>query len=598
MAYEQYQTANGARGQLFAGISAGASTVILKDWRWDLFPAHNGTTDKDYLCTQVKYDVDWETVLKEEIVKVTARTGDTFTIERGAWTCPWSDTSIVQDNTAYAFDADDYFYLNVTAEIIKDFQAIYLEILNNLSFDSYDGIVDAWWMYGYLTVWEALADGKKRIFVKNWAYTETFWDCTAIDVQIIWESRLWVVITFDNSDAHSSTYIDASNWTWFLLENMSFVITFNNTNSNFIYTSTSFAWLKFKTNNCGFEHFQWVNPTLWNKRYYVNGTYLDATYSSTIVSIPRSFENWFFDCYFYTEYDYSSWEQSIQICKSWFWYFEWCRFETWTSAWTINLNGICILNKCFLDVFNYWGGGMCLHRTTISLKNGWWHWNSYNWPTADINFYTVNDSYIKYNTATVWTSTWIIVYYWMRNSQLEVLAQDIDIWGTWFRAVCSDNFISTTWIFLSSWANVITWNNITATTTTPHSAQNGVFTGNKVVWNFEADAWAFQVITWNEITWTAILWVIGYGSSDNSIFSGNQVWGTLAIYWRYASISSNGISWVVTFWAVALENAFTGNFCSTITVTAWSNYNVITGNQNGVITDSGTWTIKIWNRNN
>jgi hypothetical protein len=62
------------------------------------------------------------TVLKREIVEVTARVGDTFSITRSAGTCPGSDTATTQGTTAYAFDADDYFFLNDTAEVIKDIQ--------------------------------------------------------------------------------------------------------------------------------------------------------------------------------------------------------------------------------------------------------------------------------------------------------------------------------------------------------------------------------------------------------------------------------------------------------------------------------------------
>jgi hypothetical protein len=87
-----------------------------------LFPAHNGTTDKDYPLTVVKFDTDGVTVLKREIVLVTARVADTFSITRSAGTCPGSDTATTQGTTAYAFDADDYVFLNNTAELIKDIQ--------------------------------------------------------------------------------------------------------------------------------------------------------------------------------------------------------------------------------------------------------------------------------------------------------------------------------------------------------------------------------------------------------------------------------------------------------------------------------------------
>lgn len=122
MTYKKFQLANNAKGQLEVGISAVATEVILKSWQWDLFKANNGTTDKTYLWTLVKFDTDGVTILKNEIVEVTAKTGDTFTIVRSYGTCPWSDASTTQWTTAYAFDADDYFFMNNVAEVIEDIQ--------------------------------------------------------------------------------------------------------------------------------------------------------------------------------------------------------------------------------------------------------------------------------------------------------------------------------------------------------------------------------------------------------------------------------------------------------------------------------------------
>lgn len=122
MTFKKYQTANNAKAQLDVGISASITSLIVKSWFGALYPTHNGTTDKNYLWTVVKFDTDWKTILKEEIVEVTARVGDTFSIIRSAGTCPGSDASTTQGTTAYSFDAGDYFFLNNTAELIKDIQ--------------------------------------------------------------------------------------------------------------------------------------------------------------------------------------------------------------------------------------------------------------------------------------------------------------------------------------------------------------------------------------------------------------------------------------------------------------------------------------------
>ena len=122
MTFPNRQTADNAKWQLDSPIGTGTLSVVLVTWQGWLFPDHNGTTDKNYLCTLVNFDTDWETVLKREIVEVTAKSGDTFTIVRSAGMCPRSDSDVVQDNTAYAFDEWDYFFMNLTSEQVQEIQ--------------------------------------------------------------------------------------------------------------------------------------------------------------------------------------------------------------------------------------------------------------------------------------------------------------------------------------------------------------------------------------------------------------------------------------------------------------------------------------------
>ena len=60
---------------------------------------------------------------KREVVKVTARSTDSFTIVRSAGYCPGSASATTQTNTAYAFDSDDIISLRIVAENIDDINA-------------------------------------------------------------------------------------------------------------------------------------------------------------------------------------------------------------------------------------------------------------------------------------------------------------------------------------------------------------------------------------------------------------------------------------------------------------------------------------------
>lgn len=122
MVFEKHQVANNAKWQLNAAIWSDTLSLTLKTNEGDRFPDHNWTTDKDYPCTLVNYDVDLVTVLKREIVLVTAKSWDTFTITRWRGTCIGADGETAQGNTQYSFSEDDYFFNGVVAETIQDIQ--------------------------------------------------------------------------------------------------------------------------------------------------------------------------------------------------------------------------------------------------------------------------------------------------------------------------------------------------------------------------------------------------------------------------------------------------------------------------------------------
>lgn len=64
--------------------------------------------------------------------------------------------------------------------------------------DEYDAIVDASWDWDYTTIWAAIDDNKRSLFVRNWTYNETQWHFITmswVDKLIIhWQSRAWVIV--------------------------------------------------------------------------------------------------------------------------------------------------------------------------------------------------------------------------------------------------------------------------------------------------------------------------------------------------------------------------------------------------------------------
>lgn len=93
---------NNAASILASGISDVATSLTVSTGDGDLFPAISGS---DVFFVTLKSRVG----TNMEIVKVTARSGDTLTIERGQ-----------EDTTAHAFLSDDKVELLITAGILED----------------------------------------------------------------------------------------------------------------------------------------------------------------------------------------------------------------------------------------------------------------------------------------------------------------------------------------------------------------------------------------------------------------------------------------------------------------------------------------------
>lgn len=105
----RYEAKERAQGQLLAGISSGAISLVLDPGQGASFP-----TTYPFVLTLEKVTTNAygvKTVTAFEDVKCTLRATDTFTIERG-----------FNGTTAIAFDADDYVSLYATAIIIDDIQ--------------------------------------------------------------------------------------------------------------------------------------------------------------------------------------------------------------------------------------------------------------------------------------------------------------------------------------------------------------------------------------------------------------------------------------------------------------------------------------------
>jgi hypothetical protein len=119
MPFQNYKNTNNAQGQLLAGISASATSLILGSGQWALFPS---TFPFFIKMEQLDTQANNYRVLKREIAKVTNRVADTFTIMRSSGTCPPDYQTLTSGTTAFSFSSSDVVTQVLTAEQLKDIQ--------------------------------------------------------------------------------------------------------------------------------------------------------------------------------------------------------------------------------------------------------------------------------------------------------------------------------------------------------------------------------------------------------------------------------------------------------------------------------------------
>lgn len=110
-----YKTANNVVSYLVSAISANSTSIVVNDG--SIFPS-----TFPYLLTIEQQQNDQ--VVVREIVKATAKSSDTITIERAVEYCVGDDTATpkTQSKVAHSFDAQSIVALTMTAETLADVQ--------------------------------------------------------------------------------------------------------------------------------------------------------------------------------------------------------------------------------------------------------------------------------------------------------------------------------------------------------------------------------------------------------------------------------------------------------------------------------------------
>lgn len=115
MTFIWYKTANNIVSYLVSAISSSSTSIIVNDG--NIFPS-----SFPYLLT-IEQQLNGETVTRE-IVKVTAKSGSTLTVERAVESCISDDTANPKtySQIAHSFDANAIVSLEMTAGTLQDAQ--------------------------------------------------------------------------------------------------------------------------------------------------------------------------------------------------------------------------------------------------------------------------------------------------------------------------------------------------------------------------------------------------------------------------------------------------------------------------------------------
>jgi hypothetical protein len=118
MSYESYKASNNAQWQPVGALSAGSTTLILTTGQGARFPS----VYPYLLNIEERNATSPFAVTKREMVKVTNRVWDTFTIVRSAGTCLPDDSSNTQWTTAFSFSNPSRTTVThgITAEVVDD----------------------------------------------------------------------------------------------------------------------------------------------------------------------------------------------------------------------------------------------------------------------------------------------------------------------------------------------------------------------------------------------------------------------------------------------------------------------------------------------
>lgn len=189
MAFINYKTSNNAETTLLWDISASSTNIIVQSSEWDIFPS-----SFPYLLTLEKFNSSSQ-VIKREIVKVTWKTWDTFTISRAEESCVQDDTANPKTltNNALSFSSWDKVSIYNTAWNDKDLKDELVRLETDKANDS--EVIH--------NTWDETGISWNKTFTWNITANAFIWD---------WSGLTWISSVVKATQSTATAWEDISAW--------------------------------------------------------------------------------------------------------------------------------------------------------------------------------------------------------------------------------------------------------------------------------------------------------------------------------------------------------------------------------------------------
>lgn len=561
---------NNAYWNLLGTLTAWATTMTIKDSRWGLFPSVY-----PYQLTLEKL-VSW-IVTKREIVNVTNRVWDTFTITRAYESCPLSDSSTTQQQIAQSFDDGDLVQMRLTAWKVNTIETNITNLwTTKLDKSTYNAekiayASSSWWTDDYVvTIPDITAYTDWQTF-KIKADVWNTWTAT-LNVNWLWAKTLKKLNT---------TFTDLA--TWDLIATQIFFATYNSSSGGFFQfsvdpaqviipdvastKSTFVAWENI-TSGDAIRNWIWYIDNLENVTQLNWWSYLDLWVLTTTQKLWQTFKLLSSNILNSIKVQlYKMWSptDNIQcnIYSSAWWTLLGTATNTisWTtmvtSAWTdytFNFNhlNLVVNTTYFIEISRTWAlNNTNYYRLVQSTSNSYANWTPYyywgTWDTVTNDFYfsifwwTFEDTTKAYKTDA--TNSSKINFIWFATNTV----------STWWNVTVDTAWVSATQSGLTVWSDYYLSNTPWAISTTPWT--NVVSVGKAVI------------TTWIEIN-----------TNYKNIINQTSLFTTL-------NVSRNTV-WTTTSSTYQANNDYFATFQNDL-YCAWWSYTVTTTIQYS--TDWSTW---------